>query len=115
MDYNINYIFSNDNEKEYSNIADFCNKNGYVINEIEPDENKRRFQIIQPTISLEESKQNRVAELQTLLHKTDWIVTKLAEMQLTNNKNFVPELARYQDIIQNRVAWRTEIDRLLNK
>ena len=115
MDYNIDYIFTNENEKEYSNIAEFCNKNGYVIKEIEPDGNKRRFQIIQPTFSAEEIKQNRIAELQTLLHKTDWIVTKLAEMQITNSENLVTELSRYQNIIQNRVAWRTEIDRLLNE
>ena len=41
--YNIGDIFYLDNE--YSARAKFCNENGYVIKEIEPDENGRRFQI----------------------------------------------------------------------
>ena len=54
-------------------------------------------------------------ELQFLLDKTDYVVTKLAEMQISNNENFSSELARYQGTIQNRVAWRSELDRLLNE
>lgn len=38
----LNDIFSQENYKE---AAEFANKNGYVIIEIEPDENGRRFQI----------------------------------------------------------------------
>ena len=41
--YNIGEIFYLD--KEYSARAKFCNENGYVIKEIEPDEKGRRFQI----------------------------------------------------------------------
>lgn len=111
--FNINEIFYFD--KDYSKRANFCNENGLCIKEIEPDENGRRFQIVQPTISNEEIKQNRMNELQFLLDKTDYIVTKLAEMQISNNENFSSELARYQPTIQNRVAWRSELDRLLNE
>lgn len=41
--YNLGEIFYLD--KEYSARAKFCNENGYVIQEIEPDEKGRRFQI----------------------------------------------------------------------
>lgn len=113
MKYSINQIFY-DNE-DYENISNYCNENGLEIVEIEPDEKGRRFQIIQPSLSINEIKQIRIQELQNLLQKTDYIVTKLAEMQITNNENFSSELARYQDTIQNRVAWRSELDRLLNE
>lgn len=46
MSYKIGDIFGED--EEYSERADFCNKNGYVIQEIEADENGRRFQIKHP-------------------------------------------------------------------
>lgn len=110
MGYEINQIFYEDNE--YSQRAEFCNKNGLAIEEIEPDNKGRRFKIVKP---FENEKQNRIEQLQNLLDKTDYIVTKLAEMQITNNENFSSELARYQDTIQNRVAWRSELDRLLNE
>jgi len=113
MKYSINQIFY-DNE-DYENISIYCNENGLEIVEIEPDEKGRRFQIVQPSLSINEIKQNRIQELQNLLHKTDYVVTKLAEMQITNNENFSSELARYQETIQNRVAWRSELDRLLNE
>ena len=62
-----------------------------------------------------EIKQQRIVELNSFLSKTDYVVTKLAEMQISNNENFSSELARYQETIQNRVAWRSELDRLLNE
>lgn len=110
MEYEINQIFYEDSE--YSQRAEFCNKNGLAIEEIEPDNMGRRFKIVKP---FENEKQNRIEQLQNLLDKTDYIVTKLAEMQITNNENFSSELARYQPTIQNRVAWRSELDRLLNE
>lgn len=110
MIYEINQIFYEDSE--YSQRADFCNKNGLAIEEIEPDNIGRRFKIVKP---IENEKQNQIEQLQNLLNKTDYVVTKLAEMKITNNENFTYELARYQDIIKKRVAWRTEIDRLMNE
>ena len=62
-----------------------------------------------------ETKKDKIQKLQSLLEKTDYVVSKLAEMQITNNENFSSELARYQPTIQNRVAWRLELDRLLNE
>lgn len=70
---------------------------------------------IEHILSNEEQRQNRIFELQNCLDKTDYVVTKLAEMQISNNENFGSELARYQETIQNRVAWRSELDRLLNE
>ena len=113
MKYEINQIFRDDDD--YINKASFCNENGLQIIELEADENGRRFQIIKPTLTPEEIKQNRIDELQNLLDSTDYIVTKLAEMQITNRENFDAELSRYQSTIQNRDLWRTEIDRLLNE
>lgn len=107
----INDIFF---ENEYSNAFDYVTKNNLNIIEIEPIENKRRFQIIKSEFN-KDTKETRIFELQNLLNKTDYIVTKLAEMQITNNENFSSELARYQSTIQNRVAWRSELDRLLNE
>ena len=102
-------------EKNYVNAYNFAEQNNYTIKEIEPDENGRRFQIVQSTVDEISQKEIRKQELQNLLDKTDYIVTKLAEMQITNNENFSSELARYQPTIQNRVAWRSELDRLLNE
>lgn len=113
MNYEINQIFRDDDD--YINKASFCNENGLQIIELAPDENGRRFQLVKPTLTPEEIKQNRIEELQNLLDSTDYIVTKLAEMQITNSENFATELSRYQGTIQNRVAWRTEIDSLLNE
>ena len=113
MNYEINQIFRDD--ADYINKASFCNENGLQIIELAPDENGRRFQIVKPSLTAEEIKQNRIEELQSLLDKTDYIITKLGEMQIMNSENFVSELARYQNTIQNRDMWRTEIDRLLNE
>lgn len=41
--YNLNDIFYDN--KDYSVRAKWCNENGFVIKEIEPDEKGRRFQI----------------------------------------------------------------------
>ena len=44
--YNVGDIFTDD--KEYSARANFCNENGYFIEEIEPLKGKRRFKICAP-------------------------------------------------------------------
>lgn len=102
-------------ENDYNKALNFVSQNNLTIIEIEPDENGRRFQIVQPTVDEISQKEIRMQKLQNLLDKTDYIVTKLAEMQITSNENFSSELARYQSTIQNRVAWRSELDRLLNE
>lgn len=108
----INEIFF---EEQYSNAIKVLNELNADIIEIEPNENGRRFQIVQSTVEEISQKENRKQVLQNLLYNTDYIVTKLTEMQFTNNENFSSELARYQDTIQNRVAWRSELDNLLNE
>lgn len=102
-------------EENYANAYNFAEQNNCTIKEIEPDENGRRFQIVQSTVDEISQKEIRKQELQNLLDKTDYIVTKLAEMKMTNIENFSSELARYQGTIQNRNAWRSELDRLLNE
>lgn len=102
-------------ENQYQEAFEFVQNKNLIITEINSDVNGRRFQIVQPTVDEISQKEIRKQELQNLLDKTDYIVTKLAEMQITNNENFNSELARYQDTIQNRVAWRSELDRLLNE
>ncbi len=55
--FNLNEIFYED--EDYKARADFCNKNGYVIQEIDTDENGRRFQIQKlPAPTQEEIKDN---------------------------------------------------------
>lgn len=58
-------------------------------------------------------KRRRVYVLQHKLAETDYIVTKLAEMQLSGDENFSAEYERYKETIQNRVEWRAEANRLL--
>lgn len=97
-------------DEEWQNLLN-AQSNG---KEIVTGENGRPVAIEHITTD-EEKRQNRIRELQSLLDKTDYVVTKLAEMQISNNENFSSELARYQDTIQNRVVWRSELDRLLNE
>lgn len=62
-----------------------------------------------------ERRQKRIQELTLLLEKTDYIVTKLAELQMTNYSLYQSELARYQPKLIERHEWRSEIDSLLNE
>lgn len=59
--YNLGDIFYDDNE--YSARAQFCNEHGYMIKEIEPDENGRRFQISEVEINQEDIAMNEIVEL----------------------------------------------------
>lgn len=57
--YNVGDIFTDD--KEYSARANFCNENGYYIDEIEPLNGERRFQICAPAEkTLEELKSEKL-------------------------------------------------------
>lgn len=68
--YQVNDIFYFDNE--YSARAEWCNQNGKVIVEIEPDENGRRFQIQEiPAPTKEELEQMRIYEIQQRLVELD--------------------------------------------
>ena len=71
MTYKIGDIFTND--KEYTDRAQWCNENGYFIQEIEPLENgTRQFQICAPAEkSLSELKSEKLSELTAITSKFD--------------------------------------------
>lgn len=79
MSYNIGDSFTLD--EEYTERANFCNENGYYIEEIEPlEDGTRQFQIKEPTKpSLEEIKAQKLTELNSLS----------SELEQTENKNMV--------------------------
>lgn len=66
MSYNIGDIFTDD--EEYTERANFCNENGYYIEEIEPlEDGTRQFTIKEPTKpSLEEIKAQKLVKLSSL-------------------------------------------------
>ena len=68
--YKLGDIFTND--KEYSARAIFCNENGYFIEEIEPLNGERRFQICNPAEkTLEGLKANKLSELASITSHFD--------------------------------------------
>lgn len=70
MTYKIGDIFTND--KEYTARAQFCNENGYFIQEIEQKNGVRRFQICAPKEkSLSELKSEKLSELTAITSKFD--------------------------------------------
>ena len=70
MTYKLNDIFTNDNE--YSKRAQWCNEHGYFIQEIEPLNNVRRFQICMPAEkTLEELKADKLSELASITSHFD--------------------------------------------
>lgn len=79
MKYKINDIFTLD--EEYTERANFCNENGYYIEEIEPlEDGTRQFTIKEPHIpSLEEIKAQKLAELNSLS----------SELEKTENKKMI--------------------------
>ena len=79
MKYKINDIFTLD--EEYTERANFCNENGYYIEEIESlEDGTRQFTIKEPAKpSLEEAKVQKLAELNSLS----------SELEQTENKQMV--------------------------
>lgn len=77
--YEIGQIFTDD--EEYTERANFCNENGYYIEEIEPlEDGTRQFTIKEPTKpSLEEIKAQKLAKLSSLS----------SELEKTENKEMV--------------------------
>lgn len=70
MTYKIGGIFTND--KEYTARAQFCDENGYFIQEIEQKNGVRRFQICAPKEkSLDELKYEKLNELNTISSRYD--------------------------------------------
>lgn len=79
MSYNVGDIFTLD--EEYTERANFCNENGYYIEEIEPlEDGTRQFTIKEPTKpTLEELKAQKLAKLSSLS----------SEFEKTENKEMV--------------------------
>ena len=67
MSYEINQIFTDDDD--YSNKANWCNENGYYIEEIEPlEDGTRQFQIRTPLVKpLAEVREEKHAELKSIM------------------------------------------------
>ena len=67
MSYEINQIFTDDDD--YTNKANWCNENGYYIEEIEPLEGgTRRFQIRTPPVKpLADAREEKHAELKRIM------------------------------------------------
>lgn len=79
MKYKINDVFTLD--EEYTERVNFCNENGYYIEEIEPlEDGTRQFTIKEPYMpSLEEIREQKLAKLSSLS----------SEFEQTENKNMV--------------------------
>ena len=71
MNYNVGDIFTDD--EFYTDRANFCNENGFFIEEIEPLENDiRQFTIVEPPkTTLEEARSSKLSELSTYSHQFD--------------------------------------------
>ena len=99
----INDIITDENGKLYADAAAWCNENGAVLEEIEPENGVRRFKIVSvPEETDEEKREFRIAELQDFLDLTDWYAVRFAETGVA-----VPE-----DVKAERQAAREEISRL---
>lgn len=73
MSYNIGDIFTLD--EEYTERANFCNENGYYIEEIEQKDGVRQFQIKEVAKpSIEELADRVRSQRDALLAKTDYLV-----------------------------------------
>lgn len=65
--------------------------------------------------SVEEIKNMNMRRLNKLLSESDYVVIKLEEMNLQADENYAFELARYQEILNNRANWRAELHALKNE
>ena len=59
-----------------------------------------------------QSPEERVAELKAMLAQTDYVVIKIAEAQASGVSLLSGDEERYEDIIEQRRAWRAEINSL---
>lgn len=99
----INDIITDEIGSVYAETAIWCNENNAVLEEIEPENGKRRFQVkAVPEPTEEERNALRIAELQNYLAATDWYAVRFAETGVA-----VPE-----DLKAERQAAREEISRL---
>ena len=106
--YEIGLIFVDD--KDYTNKAEWCNKNGCYIEEIEPlEDGTRQFQIKQIPQKTEDEKlveqyQSEIIELKKYLSDTDYKAIKFAEGEITESD--------YQEVKSQRHDARVRINEL---
>lgn len=60
--------------------------------------------------ALVREKQRRLGELKTNLANTDYIITKITEAQTLGNYVVADLIEEYNETLQNRMAWREEIN-----
>ena len=98
-------------DSDYSNKADWCNENGYMIVEIEPDENGRRFQIqMPPEPTQQELYEQEYYNLKQQLTEMDYKTSKYVDGEYTEEE--------WQEIITERKQIRVrvrELETLLNQ
>lgn len=114
--YNLGYIFRYDDN--YSNVANFCNQNGFIIVEIGRDENGILYQIQNlPKPTEKELKQNEIENLKQQLASTDYITNKLTEaiakyIETGDNTKLVELSKKYESQLEERQLWRERIREL---
>lgn len=111
-------FYENDNWDEK---ADWCNASGkYHIEEIEPDENGRRFKIVKnPEPTAEELAQEEIYECLQYLKSTDYIASKLAEANSKyiasgDNSEVIALMQHYATELETRESKRVRIRELEN-
>lgn len=89
------------NDEEYGLVADWCNENQtHTIEDM-----GEYYAVVKiPEPSEEEIKQARIDELKQKLAETDYVVIKIAEGEATRDD--------YEDVLNQRQAWRSEINEL---
>ena len=113
----INDIFR---ENEYNRAWKFIQNNldTLTIQEIEADENGRRFQIVEiPQPTEKELAQQEITELKQNLIDTDYISNKLAEavskyITTGDNTEVVELRTKYSKQLEDRQLWRDRINKL---
>lgn len=90
---------------QYAEAYDYAVKNGFLIKEIEPEGNTRRYQIVTiPEPTEYEKAQARIAELKRLLNSKDYWTSKRADGEYTDEE--------WAEKVAIRKAWRAEINEL---
>lgn len=107
----LNDIFSKENYKE---AVEFANKNGYVITEIEPDENGRRFQIQSFILTKEEVldllRTRREEECFPIINRGVLWYNTLTEEQRLELDKWYKEWLDITDTYKNAYKENSEID-----
>lgn len=107
--YNIGDIFYQD--EEYSKRAEWCNENNAYIEEIEPDENGKRFQIqAVPELTQQEIYMQEYQSLKQQLSDMDYKTSKYVDGEYSEEE--------WQEIVSERKQIRVrvrELETLLNQ